>query len=176
MRLGFTNAKIYASNDLDESLHPQLKNAKQKLIWGVGTKLITTRSIVSVVENEAGEMISHHVTQVSRDRRITRSWVERGHITYDGSRCFTQLTELKMFHPLYLHQTVRNFEAIPLFSDVFLKGAIGINYHYQRLKEYLNIKLRSIIGMNHKRVLNPQHYQLTWQNTTGWAGLVNIRN
>ena len=58
---GFTNAKIYASNDLDENTILNLKMQKAKLMYGVGTKLITAYDqpalgavykIVSV-ENEA---------------------------------------------------------------------------------------------------------------------------
>ena len=39
---GFPDAKIYASNDLDENTILNLKMQKAKIdVWGVGTKLIT---------------------------------------------------------------------------------------------------------------------------------------
>ncbi len=63
---GFTDAKIYASNDLDENTILNLKMQKAKIdVWGVGTKLITAYDqpalgavykIVSI-EDDNGEMI-----------------------------------------------------------------------------------------------------------------------
>ena len=42
MKLALPEAKIYASNDLDESTILSLKMQKAKIdVWGVGTKLIT---------------------------------------------------------------------------------------------------------------------------------------
>ncbi|MEG0474051.1 MAG: nicotinate phosphoribosyltransferase, partial [Solibacillus sp.] len=62
----YTEAKIYASNDLDESTILNLKMQKAKIdVWGIGTKLITAYDqpalgavykLVSI-ENQRGEMI-----------------------------------------------------------------------------------------------------------------------
>ncbi|KFN91881.1 nicotinate phosphoribosyltransferase [Tetragenococcus muriaticus PMC-11-5] len=63
---GFPDAKIYASNDLDENTILNLKMQKAKIdVWGAGTNLITAYDqpalgavykLVSI-ENEEGEMV-----------------------------------------------------------------------------------------------------------------------
>ena len=75
---GFPDAKIYASNDLDENTILNLKMQKAKIdVWGVGTKLITAYDqpalgavykIVSV-ENEAGEMINTIKPLLKNDKK-----------------------------------------------------------------------------------------------------------
>ena len=62
---GFTEAKIYASNDLDENTILNLKMQKAKIdVWGVGTKLITAYDQpalgavykIVAIEDENGQM------------------------------------------------------------------------------------------------------------------------
>ena len=178
---GFTNAKIYASNDLDENTILNLKMQKAKIdVWGVGTKLITAYDqpalgavykIVSV-ENEAGEMIntiklSNNAEKVSTPGkkqvwRITsreKGKSEGDYITYDGVDV-SQLTELKMFHPTYtyINKTVRNFEAIPLLVDIFKEGQLV--YQLPTLSEIQEYARKNYDQLwdEYKRVLNPQHY------------------
>ena len=178
---GFTNAKIYASNDLDENTILNLKMQKAKIdVWGVGTKLITAYDqpalgavykIVSV-ENEAGEMIntiklSNNAEKVSTPGkkqvwRITsreKGKSEGDYITYDGVDV-SQLTELKMFHPTYtyINKTVQNFEAIPLLVDIFKEGQLV--YQLPTLSEIQEYARKNYDQLwdEYKRVLNPQHY------------------
>ena len=178
---GFTNAKIYASNDLDENTILNLKMQKAKIdVWGVGTKLITAYDqpalgavykIVSV-ENEAGEMIntiklSNNAEKVSTPGkkqvwRITsreKGKSEGDYITYDGVDV-SQLTELKMFHPTYtyINKTVRNFEAVPLLVDIFKEGQLV--YQLPTLSEIQEYARKNYDQLwdEYKRVLNPQHY------------------
>jgi nicotinate phosphoribosyltransferase len=62
---GFTEARIYASNDLDENTILNLKMQKAKIdVWGVGTKLITAYDQpalgavykIVAIETETGDM------------------------------------------------------------------------------------------------------------------------
>lgn len=99
---GFTDAKIYASNDLDENTILSLKMQKAKIdVWGVGTKLITAYDqpalgavykLVSM-EDESGQMqdtikLSSNAEKVSTPGkkqvwRITKSrWQIRGGLYY----------------------------------------------------------------------------------------------
>ena len=178
---GFTDAKIYASNDLDENTILSLKMQKAKIdVWGVGTKLITAYDqpalgavykIVSV-ENEAGEMIntiklSNNAEKVSTPGKKQVWWItsrEKGksegdYITYDGVDV-SQLTELKMFHPTYtyINKTVRNFEAVPLLVDIFKEGQLV--YQLPTLSEIQEYARKNYDQLwdEYKRVLNPQHY------------------
>ena len=189
---GFTDAKIYASNDLDENTILNLKMQKAKIdVWGVGTKLITAYDqpalgavykIVSV-ENEEGEMIntiklSNNAEKVSTPGkkqvwRITsreKGKSEGDYITYDGVDV-SQLTELKMFHPTYtyINKTVRNFEAVPLLVEIFKEGELV--YQLPTLSEIQEYARKNYDQLwdEYKRVLNPQHYpvdlaQDIWQD------------
>ncbi|MCI5871573.1 MAG: nicotinate phosphoribosyltransferase, partial [Streptococcus sp.] len=112
---GYTDAKIYASNDLDENTILNLKMQKAKIdVWGVGTKLITAYDqpalgavykIVSI-EDDNGEMqdtikLSSNAEKVSTPGkkqvwRITsraKGKSEGDYVTFDGADV-TQLDEI----------------------------------------------------------------------------------
>ena len=164
---GFTNAKIYASNDLDENTILNLKMQKAKIdVWGVGTKLITAYDqpalgavykIVSV-ENEAGEMINTIKLSNNAEKVSTPGKKQVWRIT--SREDVSQLTELKMFHPTYtyINKTVRNFEAIPLLVDIFKEGQLVYQLPpLSEIQEYAR-KNYDQLWDEYKRVLNPQHY------------------
>ena len=162
---GFTNAKIYASNDLDENTILNLITAYDQPALGAVYKIVS-------VENEAGEMIntiklSNNAEKVSTPGkkqvwRITsreKGKSEGDYITYDGVDV-SQLTELKMFHPTYtyINKTVRNFEAIPLLVDIFKEGQLVYQLPIlSEIQEYAR-KNYDQLWDEYKRVLNPQHY------------------
>ncbi|TCD46726.1 nicotinate phosphoribosyltransferase [Streptococcus sp. X16XC17] len=189
---GFTNAKIYASNDLDENTILNLKMQKAKIdVWGVGTKLITAYDqpalgavykIVSM-ENEEGQMVdtiklSSNAEKVSTPGkkqvwRITsreKGKTEGDYITFAGTDV-TTLDELHMFHPTYtyINKTVRNFDAVPLLVPIFKAGRLV--YESPSLKEiqaYANQQFDKLWD-EYKRVLNPQDYPVdlakdVWDN------------
>ncbi|ERL15571.1 TPA: nicotinate phosphoribosyltransferase [Streptococcus pyogenes] len=198
---GFIEAKIYASNDLDENTILNLKMQKAKIdVWGVGTKLITAYDqpalgavykIVSI-EQEDGSMrdtikLSNNAEKVSTPGkkqvwRITsreKGKSEGDYITFTDINV-NELTEIEMFHPTYTYikKTVRNFDAIPLLVDIFVKGELV--YQLPTLSEIKTYAKKEFDKLwdEYKRVLNPQDYPVdlardVWQNKM--ALIDNIR-
>ena len=189
---GFTKAKIYASNDLDENTILNLKMQKAKIdVWGVGTKLITAYDQpalgavykIVAIEDENGQMrntikLSNNAEKVSTPGkkqvwRITsreKGKSEGDYITYDGVDV-NELTEIKMFHPTYTYikKTVRDFDAIPLLVDIFKDGKQV--YELPALMDIQAYARKEFDKLwdEYKRVLNPQHYPVdlakdVWQD------------
>ncbi|HEO8272820.1 TPA: nicotinate phosphoribosyltransferase [Streptococcus agalactiae] len=189
---GFPNAKIYASNDLDENTILNLKMQKAKIdVWGVGTKLITAYDqpalgavykIVSI-ETDAGSMrdtikLSNNAEKVSTPGkkqvwRITsraKGKSEGDYITFADTDV-TQLDEIEMFHPTYtyINKTVRDFDAVPLLVDIFDKGKLVYQLpSLQEIQEYGRKEFDQLWD-EYKRVLNPQDYPVdlardVWRN------------
>ena len=189
---GFPNAKIYASNDLDENTILNLKMQKAKIdVWGVGTKLITAYDQpalgavykIVAIEDEHGNLrntikLSNNVEKVSTPGkkqvwRITsraKGKSEGDYITYDGVDV-NAIAELEMFHPTYtyINKTVTNFDAVPLLVDIFKQGQLV--YQLPSLTEIQTYARKEFDKLwdEYKRVLNPQDYPVdlardVWQD------------
>lgn len=189
---GFTEAKIYASNDLDENTILNLKMQKAKIdVWGVGTKLITAYDqpalgavykIVSI-EDDQGVMtdtikLSNNAEKVSTPGkkqvwRITsreKGKSEGDYITF-ADVDVSKMTELYMFHPVYTYisKMVKDFEAVPLLTDIFKNGKLVYQLpSLADIKEYAKKELDDLWD-EYKRVLNPQDYPVdlakdVWDN------------
>ncbi|AND79832.1 nicotinate phosphoribosyltransferase [Streptococcus pantholopis] len=189
---GFTDAKIYASNDLDENTILNLKMQKAKIdVWGVGTKLITAYDqpalgavykIVSI-EDENGVMqdtikLSNNAEKVSTPGkkqvwRITsreKGKSEGDYITF-AETDVNHLDEIVMFHPTYTYisKTIKNFKAVPLLVDIYQQGRLVYDLPtLAEIKEYAKKELDGLWN-EYKRVLNPQDYpvdlaQDVWDN------------
>ena len=168
---GFTDAKIYASNDLDENTID---------VWGVGTKLITAYDqpalgavykLVSM-EDESGQMqdtikLSSNAEKVSTPGkrqvwRITKKAdgkSEGDYITFSDERPDVA-EEIYMFHPLYtyINKNVRDFNANPLLKDIFVDGELIYELpSLQEIKEFARENLEELWD-EYKRDLNPQPY------------------
>ena len=178
---GFTDAKIYASNDLDESTILSLKMQKAKIdVWGVGTKLITAYDqpalgavykLVSI-EDEQGTMrdtikISSNAEKVSTPGkkqvwRITRASdgkSEGDYITFDDERP-DLADEIYMFHPTYtyINKNVTDYQAKALLVDVFKSGKLVYSLpDLQDIKAFAKENLFELWD-EYKRDLNPQPY------------------
>ncbi|MBS4197822.1 nicotinate phosphoribosyltransferase [Lederbergia citri] len=189
---GLTDAKIFASSDLDEYTILHLKAQGARIdSWGVGTKLITAYDqpalgavykLVSI-ENELGGMedtikISSNAEKVSTPgrkkvyrivNRINRK-SEGDYITLWDEKPEDE-PRLKMFHPVhtYISKFVTNFDAINLHEVIYDNGKLV--YRLPELKEiqgYAKENL-SLLWDEYKRSLNPEEYpvdlsQRCWNN------------
>lgn len=178
---GFPNAKIFASNDLDENIILNLKMQGAKIdAWGVGTKLITgydqpalgaVYKLVSIADAN-GKMvdtlkISSNVAKVSTPCkkqvwRISSNRVKKNDgdwigIAGEDPRKFSSLF---MFHPNYpyINKVVSDFTARPLLQDIFVDGQQV--WQQPSLAEIRKTCLANLDGLwrEYKRNLNPQDY------------------
>ena len=142
---GFTEAKIYASNDLDEATILNLKMQKAKIdVWGVGTKLITAYDqpalgavfkLVSI-EDDEGNMMDTIKLSSNAEKVTTPGKKQVWRITrnFDGKSEGDYVTlwdedpreeeAIFMFHPVhtFINKTVRDFTARPVLQDIFIEG------------------------------------------------------
>ena len=178
---GFTEAKIYASNDLDEATILNLKMQKAKIdVWGVGTKLITAYDqpalgavfkLVSIEDSE-GNMVDTIKLSSNAEKVTTPGKKQVWRITRnsDGKSEGDYVTlwdedpreeeAIFMFHPVhtFINKTVRDFTARPVLQDIFIEGKRVYELPVlNKIKEYTKENLDSL-WEEYKRDLNPQKY------------------
>ncbi len=178
---GYYDAKIYASNDLDESTILNLKMQKAKIdVWGIGTKLITAYDqpalgavykLVSI-ENSKGKMIDTIKLSNNAEKVSTPGKKQVWRITgKDGGKSEGDYItlwnedprknkELYMFHPVhtFINKTVTNFDARPILKDIYIDGKRVYELpELIEIKEYAKVNL-STLWEEYKRNLNPQKY------------------
>ena len=178
---GYTKAKIYASNDLDETTITSLKMQGAKIdVWGIGTKYITAYDqpalgavykLVSI-EDDQHHMrdtlkISSNVEKVSTpgkkqvwrisantEKKNEGDWIARVGV---DPRNFDSLY---MFHPQYsyINKVVTNYTAEPLLKDIFVDGKL--TYQQPKLIDIKKFCAANLDGLweEYKRSLNPQEY------------------
>ncbi|RIN86790.1 nicotinate phosphoribosyltransferase, partial [Mammaliicoccus sciuri] len=142
---GFTEAKIFASNDLDEQTITSLKAQGAKVTaWGVGTKLITAYDQPALgavyklvaIEEENGELsdrikISNNAEKVTtpgkknvyRIINTKTNKSEGDYITLEDEEPNKE-ERLKMFHPVHTYKMkyIKHFKAVDLHQDIFKDG------------------------------------------------------
>ncbi|AMV62662.1 nicotinate phosphoribosyltransferase [Pediococcus damnosus] len=178
---GFPNAKVYASNDLDEKTIQNLKIQGAKIdVWGVGTKLITAYEQPALgavykmvsIEGEDGKMVdtiklSNNVEKVSTPGkkqvwRISKNGdgkSEGDYVTLWDEKPQEQ-DSIYMFHPnyTYINKTVSDFTARPLLHEIFRDGKLVYQLpELKDIKAYSRDMLDSLWD-EYKRDLNPQDY------------------
>lgn len=177
----FTAAKIYASNDLDETTILNLKMQKAKIdVWGVGTKLITAYDqpalgavfkLVSIEDDEgvmqdtiklssnAEKVTTPGKKQVWRITRNSDGKSEGDYVTlWDEDP--REEAEIFMFHPVhtFINKTVRNFSARPVLREIYRDGQLVYELpSLEAIKQYTKENLDSL-WEEYKRDLNPQKY------------------
>ncbi|GAA0289968.1 nicotinate phosphoribosyltransferase [Gracilibacillus halotolerans] len=188
---GYPDAKIIASNDLDEYtiLNLQAQGAKIDS-YGIGTKLITAYDQAAlggvyklVAIEEAGEFqntikISANPEKVTTPglKRVYRiinrenKHSEGDYITLAHENPQAE-ERLKMFHPIhtYISKFVTNFDAVNLHEDVVVDGEItyqspSLSAIQNYAKENLNL-----LWDEYKRTMKPEEYPVDlseecWEN------------
>lgn len=178
---GFTDAKIFASNDLDEQTITSLKAQGAKVTaWGVGTKLITAYDQPALgavyklvaIEEENGELsdrikISNNAEKVTtpgkknvyRIINTKTNKSEGDYITLEDEEP-NKKERLKMFHPVHTYKMkyIKHFKAVDLHHDIFKDGKRV--YTLPEIKEIREFAFNNldILWEENKRYLNPEEY------------------
>lgn len=173
---GFPDAKIYASNDLDENTILNLKSQGAKIdVWGIGTKLITAYDQPALgavykmvsIDGQNTIKLSNNVEKISTpgkkqiwritDKKDGKS--EGDYLTFFGQDP-NQVETLHMFdpnHPL-LSKEVTDFQATPILHDIFVNGKLVYDLpDIKAIKAYAKNSLDNLWD-EYKRILNPETY------------------
>ena len=178
---GFPDAKIFASNGLDEKTIQNLKMQGAKIdVWGIGTKLITAYdqptlgAVYKLVAFEDGHgkmvdtiKISNNVAKMStpgkkqvwriNDRIDGKS--EGDYITL-ADEDPRKLSTINMFNPRFPLQQkdVSDFTARPMLKDIWKDGQFV--YDEPTLDEIRDHRIASLAALwdEYKRDLNPEVY------------------
>lgn len=178
---GYPNARIIASNDLDEKTILNLRMQGAKINdWGVGTKIITAfdqpalgavYKLVSIedsdgkmqptmkISSNTDKITTPGVKQVWRITRNSDGKSEGDYVTFNDERP-DLLDELFMFHPVYtyINKTVTDFTARSLLIPIFEDGKQV--YELPTIEEIRNYALKNYdcLWDEYKRILNPAKY------------------
>ncbi|WP_110929566.1 nicotinate phosphoribosyltransferase [Bacillus massiliglaciei] len=189
---GFPDAKVIASNDLDEYTIINLKQQGAKIdIWGIGTKLITAfdqpalgavYKMVSI-EDENGNMVDT-IKISSNPEKVSTPGLKRVYriinkINHHSEGDYIAMEDenpqeeekLKLFHPVhtFLSKFVTDFEAVDLHQDIFIDGKLVYEMpHIDSIKKYAEESLK-VLWPEYLRALNPEEYpvdlsQKCWDN------------
>ncbi|MGX0467116.1 nicotinate phosphoribosyltransferase [Staphylococcus saprophyticus] len=189
---GFTDAKIIASNDLDEQTITSLKSQGARVdSWGVGTKLITgydqpalgaVYKLVAVEDSDGSYVdrikLSNNAEKVTTPgkKKVYRiinkktNKAEGDYITLEHEDPYDE-SPLKLFHPVHTYKMkfIKSFIAKDLHHDIFIDGELVYDLpNENEAQAYLKDSLAYLWDEN-KRHLNPQEYPvdlstLCWEN------------
>jgi len=182
---GFADAKIVASNDLDENLIAELKAQGAKIdIWGVGTQLITAfdqPSLGGVYKLVAREKDGHlepvikisgnpekisnpGVKDVYRIVNLDTGMAEADYVTLRGDEDVREGKPLKLVDPLHPHRFkhVARYTAIPLLQPIIAQGELVYALpSLEGIREEHDKQL-ALFWPEHLRKLNPEPYRVNF--------------
>lgn len=188
---GFPEAKIFASNDLDEHTIINLKAQGAQIdSWGVGTKLITAfdqpalGAVYKLVAIEEDGKLIDTIKISGNPEKVTTPGLKKvyriinkqngksegDYVTLDWENPQEE-EPLKMFHPVhtFISKYVTNFEAVDLHKNIFVNGKLVYELPtIQEIQNYVKQNL-DLLWDEYKRILNPTLYpvdlsQACWDN------------
>ena len=181
-KAGHKEAKIVASNDLDEYSIMHLKLQKAEIdIWGVGTRLITASDnpalggvykLCAIEKNgqiypkikisESPEKINNPgVKQIIRIINNKTGMFEADLICIDGEKIDTD-KPLTIFHPTYTWKkiTLVDFHTKELLLPLFIDGKqVREKKTIKEYREYIDLQ-KSKLWDQYKRIKNPELYKV----------------
>lgn len=190
---GFTEAKIFASSDLDEHTILSLKAQKAKIdSWGVGTKLITAydqpalgavyKMAAIADENDILQdsiKLSSNTEKVSTPgkKKVYRIITNEDGLKAEGDyialadESLENVDKLTMFHPVhtYIMKTVESFTARELLVPIFQNGELVYDMpSLDEIKAYKEENL-ALLWDEYKRTVRPEQYPVDlsvkcWKN------------
>ena len=179
---GFKDAKITASNDLDEYAIDQLKLFDAKIdSWGIGTRLITGGDNVSLggVYKLSGIEKNGKILpkiKISNDpRKINNPGYKQVYRLYDNDTgmaladliCLADEkindnVQIEIFHPLYTYKrkTLTNFSAKAMLKPVFVDGKfVGKKKSVSEIAKFSK-EAKSKFWCEYLRNIHPQTYKV----------------
>lgn len=178
---GHTDAKIFASGDLDETVIRDLKAQGAKIdVWGVGTKLITSLDCPALggVYKLAAEIVngklipkiklSENVVKMTNPgyKKVLRLYTKCGMaladlIALEGEEIDTT-KPLRIYHPEQSYKTkvLRDFTVRELLVPLFIDGKQV--YELPTIEEIQAYARKEIATFweEHRRLLNPHIYKV----------------
>ena len=187
---GYPNAKIVASNDLDEDTITHLKQQGARIdAWGVGTKLITAYDNpalgavykLACLENANGEMVDRlkvsenpgkltipGIKKVYRIINKDTGMAAGDYIALEKEDVSAE-PSIKLFHPThtYLEKEVKNFEVRDLQVDIFIDGKQVYDVPtVQESAQYFK-ENKKLLWNEYLRLLNPEFYPVDLSTACG---------
>lgn len=179
---GYTDAKIVASNDLDEYSIMDLKLQGSKInVWGIGTKLITSSDYpalggvykLSGIEkngvitpkikiSESPQKINNPgYKQIIRILDKETDFFEADLITLDEEEIDTS-KPLTIFHPVYTWKThtFNNYKVEKLLKPLFIDGKlVREKKSVQEYRDYADHQ-KARMWQQYKRLTNPEIFKV----------------
>lgn len=182
---GFENARIVASNDLDEYTITELQQQGARIDdYGVGTKLITAYDQPALgavyklvaLKDEKGVWQEDRVKISGNPEKVTTPGLKdvyrvvnkdtgkaAGDYITMASEDVSNVTELELFDPVYTYVTkkIKNVELVPMLVDVIVDGeAVYESPTLDEMRAYHKESL-DMFWEEYKRKLNPEIYPVT---------------